>query len=91
MAVQWGCWNNYYVDPVNNNLVQSFLFSGDRGAAATLGALTLVDSRSEALLGQLLMPRLVTPGMTMGQAVLDAKQELALTHADLLDILLGWT
>ncbi len=37
------------------------------------------------------MPRMVTPGMTMGQALLDAKQELALAHPDLLDVLLGWT
>jgi hypothetical protein len=91
VVVQWGCWNTYYVDPVNNYLVQSFLFSGDRGAAAVLGASTLTDSYSEELLGKLLMPRLVTPGMTMGQALLDAKQELALAHPDLLDVLIGWT
>jgi hypothetical protein len=91
VVVQWGCWNTYYVDPVNNYLVQSFLFSGDHGAAAVLGSLSLTDSYSEELLGKLLMPRLVTPGMTMGQALLDAKQELALTHPELLDVLLGWT
>jgi len=28
VVVQWGCWNTYYVDPVNTYLVQSFLFSG---------------------------------------------------------------
>ena len=77
MVVQWGCWNTYYVDPVNNYLVQSFLFSGDQGAAAVLGASTLTDSYSEELLGGLLTPRLVTPGMPMGQALLDAKAELA--------------
>ncbi len=91
VVVQWGCWNTYYVDPVNNYLVQSFLFSGDRGAAAVLGASTLTDSASEALLGKLLMPRLVTPGMSMGQALQDAKHELALTHPELLDVLLGWS
>ena len=48
-SVQWGCWNTYYVDPVNAYLVQSFLFSGDRGAAAVLGASTLTDSSSEQL------------------------------------------
>ena len=74
-----------------NYLVQSFLFSGDRGAAAVLGASTLTDSASEALLGKLLMPRLVTPGMSMGQALQDAKHELALTHPELLDVLLCWS
>jgi len=91
VVVQWGCWNTFYVDPVNNYLVQSFLFSGDRGAAAVFGAVTLVDSDSEAKLGQLLTPRLTVPGMPMGQALLDAKRELAKTHPELLDVMLGWT
>jgi hypothetical protein len=91
VAVQWGCWNNYYVDPVNNSLVQSLLFSGDRGAVALLGASTLTDSASEELLGELLTPILVTPGMSIGQALQAAKLELAQTHPELLDVLLGWS
>ncbi len=91
VVVQWGCWNTYYVDPVYTYMVQSFLFSGDRGAAAVLGASTLVDSDSETLLGQLLTPRLVTPGQTLGAALRDVKLELARTHPDLLDVLLGWS
>ena len=88
VVVQWGCWNTYFVDPVNNHLVQSFLFSGDRGAAAVLGATTLTDSSSEQLLGALLTPRLAIPGMTIGQALLDAKRELAATNPD---VLVGWS
>jgi hypothetical protein len=91
VVVQWGCWNTYYVDPVNNFLVQKFLFSGNQGAAAVLGGTTLVDSGSEQLLGALLTPRLVRPGMTIGQALQDAKVELAQTHAELTDVLLGWS
>ena len=91
VAVQWGCWNNYYVDPVNVSLVQSLLVSGDRGAAAVLGSSTRTNSQSEAMLGQLLTPRLATPGMTIGQAMQAAKDELALTQPTLSDVLLGWT
>ncbi|GEM_PF-402092 len=91
VAVQWGCWNTYYVDPVNNYLVQSLLFSGDKGAAAVLGASTLTESSSEALLGGLLTPRLAAPGLRIGQALQEAKLELAQTHPTLLDVLLGWT
>jgi hypothetical protein len=89
--VQWGCWNTYYVDPANNYLVQKFLFSGNQGAAAVFGSVTLTDSESERLLGIQLMPRLTAPGTPMGQALLDAKIELAKTHPELLDVLLGWT
>ncbi|HEX2997808.1 MAG TPA: C25 family cysteine peptidase, partial [Anaerolineales bacterium] len=68
-----------------------FLFSGDRGAAAVIGATTLADSESERILGELLTPRLTTPGMTIGQALRDAKRELAKTHPDMLDMLLGFS
>src|SRR4030067_3190725 len=86
VVVQWGCWNNYYVDRLYNYLVQSFLLSGNQGAAPVLGAATLADSRSEQLLGQLLTPRLTQPGMTLGQALQLSKRELARTHPDLLEI-----
>jgi hypothetical protein len=72
-------------------MVQSFLFSGDQGAAAVLGASTMTESTSEVLLGKLLTPRLAVPGKPVGQALLEAKIELAQTYPDLLDVLLGWT
>ena len=91
VVLQWGCWNTYYVHPVYNYLVQALLFSGDRGAAAVFGATSLTDSSSEELLAQFLMPRLATPGTTMGQALQQAKVELAKTHPELLDVLIGWS
>jgi hypothetical protein len=91
VAVQWGCFNTYYVDPVNNTFVQSFLFAGDRGAVVVLGASTRTDSESEEKLGLLLMPRMVMPGKSIGSAILEAKRELAVEHPELLDVILGWT
>jgi hypothetical protein len=91
VTVQWGCWNTYYVDPTKNYLVQGFLVSGDKGAAAVFGSATRTDLESEQLLGELFTPKLVTPGMTIGQALQDAKAELAQTHPELFDVLLGWS
>jgi uncharacterized repeat protein (TIGR01451 family) len=91
VAVQWGCWNTYYVDPVKNSLMSGLLLSGDRGAAAVFGATTLTSYRSEELLAKLLTPRLVTPGMTIGQAMQEAKLELAQSRPELVDVMLGWT
>ena len=68
VALQWGCFNTYYVDPVYATLVDSFLFSGDNGAAALMGASARTSSESEMMLGTLLNPRMVTPGVTMGDA-----------------------
>lgn len=91
VVLQWGCWNTYIVDPVNNNLVQSMLFSGDRGAAAVLGSLTLADTYSEQLLGDLLTPLMSQPGVPVGQALQQAKIQLAGIKPGLADVQLGWT
>ena len=91
VVTQWGCWNTYYVQPQYNTMGHKFMLSGDRGAAAVLGASTLTQSSNESALGELLMPRIVAPGMTIGEAVVAAKQELAATDPEPADVLLGWT
>jgi hypothetical protein len=88
---QWGCWNTYFVSPAFNTLGHKLLLSGDRGAAAVLGATTLTQVESDLALGALLSPRLVEPGKTIGAAVLEAKRELARTSPELVDVLIGWT
>ena len=90
-VVQWGCWNTYYVDPANNTLAHKFLLSGDRGAAAVMGATTLSFANNERQLGNLMMGRLAQSGMTIGDAMLAAKADLARSRANMLDVLLGWT
>lgn len=91
VVAQWGCYNTYFVSPSVNTLGPAFLLSGDRGAAAVLGASTLTEARSEELLGSLVMPRLTVPGATIGESVQAAKRELGRTNPNLADVLLGWT
>lgn len=91
LVVQWGCWNTYHVLPAYNTLGHRFMLSGDRGAAAVLGATTLTSMESEQRLGSILTPRLAEPGMTVGAAVRDAKRALAATDPDRDDVLLGWS
>jgi len=91
VVTQWGCWNTYFVSPAYNTLGHAFMVSGDRGAAAVLGASTLTEARSEELLGEQMMPRLTAPGATLGEAVLAAKQAMAVKHPHRADVLLGWT
>ena len=62
------------MDPRYNTLGHKLLLSGDRGAAAVLGAATLTEAKSDEAIGPLVMQRVVEPGMTLGQAILDAKQ-----------------
>lgn len=88
---QWGCWNTYHVTPAYNTLAHVFMLSGDRGAAAVLGSATLTQSSSDKALGELMIPLLAQPGMTIGQAVWQAKQQLALQNGMFTDVILGFT
>ncbi len=56
-----------------------------------MGALGRADSDSEYMLGLLLIPRITTPGMTIGQALLESKQILGNSNPEKLDVLLGWS
>lgn len=91
VVVQWGCWNTYYVEPAVNTLGHRLMLSGDRGAAAVLGAATLTDVKSDLALGELFSPMLGTPGLTIGETLVAAKRELAETRPDLTDVLVGFT
>lgn len=91
VVVQFGCWNAYYVGTSYEMLAQKFLMSGDRGAAAVLGATALADASNEVDYGQLLMPLMTQPGMTIGEAMRLSKVQLASTNPNHLDMLLGYT
>ena len=90
-VVQWGCWNAYHVLPAYTTLGHKLLLSGDRGAAAVLGASTLTRVVSEQMLGDHLYPRLLGTPVRMGAAVQSAKAALAATDPQLVDVILGWT
>jgi hypothetical protein len=77
--------------PAYTTLGHALLLSPDRGAAAVIGAATLTDADNDRVLAQLLLPRLTQPGTTLGQAMLDAKRQLATSRPTALDVMLGTT
>jgi subtilisin-like proprotein convertase family protein len=88
---QFGCWNTYYVMPQYNTMAHLFLQTDAKGAVAVMGASTLTESFHESMLGNILLPKLTSANTTIGEAILQAKQELSVNHADYLDVILGWT
>lgn len=91
VAMQWGCWTTYYVEPANNTLAHRLLLSGDRGAAAVLGASTLSEARSERAMSLEVFRRAFQSGTSLGEAVLGAKRSLVASgNPAVLDVLLGW-
>ncbi|MCO5193104.1 MAG: C25 family cysteine peptidase [Anaerolineae bacterium] len=91
VVTQWGCWNTYHVDPAYDTLAHMFMLNEAGGAAAVLGASTLTQASSDALLGQRVLSQIAQPGQTIGQGIQAAKDDLAQTHPTLHDVLLGWT
>ena len=67
------------------------MLTGANGAAAVLGTTTLSLDSSQQALASLLTPKLVQPGLTMGEAIQQAKAELAASRPGAVDVLLGWT
>jgi len=89
LVTQWGCWNTYFVDPNGNTMADSFLLSEGIGAATVLGASTLTSSNGERALGIELNKRMYDEGITIGEALIQAKQALA-EYADYPAVQLGW-
>ncbi len=87
---QWGCWNTYYVSPQADTLSHRFLVGGDYGAAAVLGPVSLTRLSSEQLQSNLSLPLVLTPGVTLGEAILQAKQTMAAAHPGREDVILGY-
>ena len=90
LVMQWGCWNTYFVDPAGNSMGDKFLVGGEAGAVTVLGASTLTSADGERKLGLALNARMYEKGMTIGDAVVQAKQAMAVDHPEATDILLGW-
>lgn len=90
VAIQWGCWNTYFVDPSGNTMSDQFLLAGEMGAVAVLGASTLTSSNDERAFGVILNGHLYQQDLTIGEAVLRAKQDLSLTDDDSIAIQYGY-
>ena len=62
-----------------------------RGAAATLGMATLSDIETEGFLGPILTRKLMERGKSIGQALVEAKAEVALLAPNRPDVQAGMT
>ncbi|MBZ5588716.1 MAG: hypothetical protein LAO05_09135 [Acidobacteriia bacterium] len=89
LLVQWGCWNSFFVLPSGSSLAEQFLVRGDRGAAAVIGPAGLTSVDADREMGLRLIPLLLQPGMTVGQALTQVKHEVAALNPILTDVTLG--
>ena len=93
LLTQWGCWNTYFVAPRFDTLAHGFLLGGGKpgAAAAVLGASVLASAYEEAALGRKLALSLSEPDISLGEAVLKAKQALLAERPEYTSIVQSWT
>ncbi len=76
VLTQYGCWNNYYVQPDRKTMANAWLMDPDRGAAVVTGASALTEIASEQALSILVTRFMTVQGLSVGEAVLAAKHTL---------------
>lgn len=92
MVAQWGCWNNYFVDPQTSAMGVALLTAENRGAAAVLGASTWTTTADDVALGNRFLPMMGQPGRTVGDVLVASKRNLASAQPGLhLGAQWGWT
>ena len=93
LLTQWGCWNTYFVAPKFDSMAHGFLLGGGKpgAAAAVLGASVLASAYEESALSRKLALSLSEPGISLGEAVLKAKQALLAERPQYTSIVQSWT
>ena len=76
IVLQWGCYGGMYIVTVGSTS-EAFVSRNAVGAAASFGATELTSVSSDTLLAAEVYERIGVPGVTIGEAVLQAKQDLA--------------
>ena len=89
VVAQWGCWNTFYVSPEHDSMAHRFLLEGTQGAVTVMGASSFTEADAEKRMAEFLSANL-QQGMSVGDAVMDAKQQIFNETPFQIDVLLGW-
>ena len=90
-VIQFGCWNTYHVVPASNTMGHAFLLNQGKGAAVVVGSSTWTAAGSADAIGQRLFALVSDGTLSVGEALTEAKRDLARTHPHMRDAILGWT
>ena len=83
------CYTSYWVEPDTQTLAQSLVNNGPRGAVALTGAATLSLYSSNFDMAAGIVTRL-QQGLTLGEAVLRSRQDLAIELESQRDVIINW-
>ncbi|MEN1728714.1 MAG: C25 family cysteine peptidase, partial [Pseudomonadota bacterium] len=91
IVTEFGCWGGYFVAPEFNTMSHGWMSSGTKGAVAMFASSGLTEHTSDLAMALNLLPRLQQPGARLGDALLDAKVDLATNNPEYMDIVRGLT
>ena len=89
IANQLGCWNTYHVEATYETIGRT-LVAQAAGAVAAMGPTGLATGDEEEKFGAMLLPRVLTAGTRLGDAISGAKAEFAPQAVGSRQIQLGW-
>jgi hypothetical protein len=87
VVAQWGCWSNYFVNPASDGIAVRLLLD-DGGAAAAIGATTLVDTEQQDAFMHAFVAAAAN-GATLGDALNAARRDFGSGHAQRRDLTVG--
>ncbi len=88
VMTMWGCWNSYFVSAGIETMANRLLLTPEVGAVAVFGSATLTKLSSHKALGSQLFSRF-GGAETLGEAVMEAQQQVGKTNPAALDAILG--
>jgi hypothetical protein len=89
VVTQWGCWSNYFVSPSNDPIGIKFLFDADGGAAAVVGAGTLVQTQQQDEFMRVMLEQAAVGSERLGDALNTARREFGTRFAERRDMFVG--
>lgn len=89
VVTEFGCWGGYFVAPQYNTMSHGWLGAGAGAASAVFASSGLTEHHSDRRMAETLLPALTQPGVRLGDALLQAKQQLHAVEPELQDVLRG--
>lgn len=88
---EFGCWGGYFVEPTYTTLAHAWLLTANRGARAMLASTSLTESSSDRVIAEALVPQVSTPGIRLGDALLNAQHAVHGRWPERSDVIVGMT
>lgn len=89
VVTEFGCWGGYFVEPTYTTMNHAWLLTQERGARAMIASSSLTETPSDKAIAAALIAQFATPGIRLGDALLNARREVWATAPEMKDVVMG--